>query len=184
MSAEPGRPPVALLPLTPAQIRIAQKIADGKNTDTITKELSIAAGTITVQMQHCGQKLGVRGRAAIIHAGFVTEQLQRPDKVPFPGAFSPPEIETWRMVAIGATTKQISVRSSISRDRAQKRIRALRKRVNAANDPHLVTLGWAYDVLDESLVDMASGTVLRVPIRRWPAHAAVSVALGKLPTHR
>lgn len=166
MSAQPARPPVTLLPLTPAQIRIAQKIADGKSTDAIAEELSITAGTINVQVQHCGQKLGVSGRAAVVHAGFVTEQLQRPDKSEFPGVFSPLEIETWRMVAIGATSKELAVLAHISRDTAQKRIKALRERVNAANDPHLVTLGWTYDVLNESLVDMASGTVLRTPVYR------------------
>ncbi|MBE4741438.1 helix-turn-helix transcriptional regulator [Streptomyces caniscabiei] len=93
MSARPTRPP-ATLPLTPAQLRIAQKVAEGENTHAIASELSITVGTINVQLKHCGQKLGVRGRAAVVHACFVTGQLQRPETATSPEAFSETEIET------------------------------------------------------------------------------------------
>jgi DNA-binding CsgD family transcriptional regulator len=165
VSARPTRPP-ASLPLAPAQLRIAQKVADGESTDTIASELSITVGTINMQLKHCGQKLGVSGRAAIVHACFVTEQLQRPETAASPEAFSESEIETWRMVAIGATSQEFADRACISRESALGRVRALRERVKAENDPHLVTLGWGCEVLDESLTEMASGTVLRVPTRR------------------
>ncbi|MFD5629984.1 LuxR C-terminal-related transcriptional regulator [Streptomyces sp. NPDC127072] len=166
MSARPARPPTTLLDLTPAQVRIANKIAQGQSTETIASDLTITAGTINVQMKHCGQKLGVRGRAAVVHACFVTEQLRRPDTAAFSEAFSATEIEAWRMVAIGATFQEFADRARISRDSAVRRVRALRARVAAQNAPHLVTLGWSYEVLDESLLEMASGTVLRVAARR------------------
>lgn len=70
------------------------------------------------------------------------------------------------MVAIGATSQEFADRARISRDSALARVRALRERVKAENDPHLVTLGWSCEVLDESLTEMASGTVLRVPTPR------------------
>ncbi|WP_369251076.1 helix-turn-helix transcriptional regulator [Streptomyces sp. R41] len=165
MSARPARPP-ATLPLTPAQLRITQSVADGESTDAIATKLSITVGTINVQLKHCGQKLGVSGRAAVVHACFVTEQLRRPETAAFPEAFSAAEVKTWRMVAIGATSQEFADRACISRDSAVRRVRALRARVAAQNDPHLVTLGWSYQVLDESLSEMASGTVLRVPARR------------------
>lgn len=155
VSARPTRPP-ATLPLTPAQLRIAQKVAEGESTDAIASELSIIVGTINVQLKHCGQKLGVRGRAAVVHACFVTGQLQRPETVASPETFSETEIETWRMVAIGTTSQDADL-ARISRDSALGRIRALRERVQAENDPHLVTLGWSCEALDESLTEMASG---------------------------
>ncbi|SOE32521.1 LuxR C-terminal-related transcriptional regulator [Streptomyces sp. OK228] len=166
MSARPARPSATLLDLTPAQIRIANKIAQGQSTETIASDLTITAGTINVQMKHCGQKLGVRGRAAVVHACFVTEQLHRPEKAAFPEPVSDAEITTWRMVATGATSKDYAQKAGISRDEALRRVRALRERVKADNDPHLVTLGWRYEVLDESLVEMASGTVLPVLARK------------------
>ncbi|MGW3493128.1 LuxR C-terminal-related transcriptional regulator [Streptomyces sp. NPDC001020] len=165
MSARLARIP-ALLPLTPAQLRIVQKVADGESTDTIAAQLSITTGTITAQIQHCGQKLGVRGRAAVVHACLVTGQLPRPERTAAPETFSETETETWRMVAIGATSQEFAERARISRDNALKRVRALRERVQAENDPHLVKLGWSHEVLDEALTEMASGTVLRVPIAR------------------
>lgn len=162
MSARPARPSTTSLDLTPAQIRIVQQVAEGKSTDAIASDLTITAGTINVQLKHCGQKFGIRGRAAVVHACFVTEQLRRPEKATFPGAFSEAEIATWRMVAIGATSKEYAERARISHDEALGRVRALRERVEAENDPHLVTLGWRYGVLGESLLEMASGTVLRL----------------------
>lgn len=165
VSARPTRPP-ATLPLTPAQLRIAQKVAEGESTHAIASELSITVGTINVQLKHCGQKFGVRGRSAVVHACFVTGQLQRPETAASPEAFSETEIETWRMVAIGTTSQEFADRARISRDSALARVRALRERVKAENDPHLVTLGWSCEVLDESLIEMASGTVLRVPAPR------------------
>nr|WP_260859569.1 helix-turn-helix transcriptional regulator [Streptomyces cupreus] len=163
VSARPARPPATYLELTPAQVRIAQKVAKGKSTDAIASDLTITAGTINVQMKHCGQKLGVSGRAAVVHACYVTGQLKRPGKAAFPETFSDAETETWWMIAIGATSKDYADRARISRDEALQRIRALRERVRAHNDPHLVTLGWTYGVIDESLVEMVSGTVLRAP---------------------
>ncbi|MER6086778.1 helix-turn-helix domain-containing protein [Streptomyces bluensis] len=163
MSVRPARPPATPLDLTPAQIRIAQKLAEGKSTEAIASDLTITAGTINVQMQHCGQKLGVRGRAAVVHACYVTRQLKCPEKAAFPGSFSDAEVETWRMIAMGATSTVYADRARISRDEALQRIRALRERVRAGNDPYLVTLGWMYEVLDASLVETLSGTVLRVP---------------------
>ncbi|MFI1953136.1 LuxR C-terminal-related transcriptional regulator [Streptomyces xinghaiensis] len=162
MSARPARPSPASLDLTPAQIRIVQKVAEGKSTDAIASDLTITAGTVNVQLKHCGQKLGVRGRAAVVHACFVTGQLRHPEKAAFPGVFSDTEVETWRMVAIGATSKEYAGRARISRDEALGRTRALRGRVEAENDPHLVTLGWRYGVLGDFLLEMASGTVLRL----------------------
>jgi DNA-binding CsgD family transcriptional regulator len=158
--------PSATLSLTPAQFRIAQKIADGESTHAIARDLTITAGTINVQMMHCGQRLGVSGRATVVHACFVTGQLPRPDTTAFPEAFTDAEVETWRMVAIGATSQEFADGVSISRESVRARIRALRKHVDAQTDAHLVTLGWRYGVLDESLVEMASGTVLVIPARR------------------
>jgi DNA-binding CsgD family transcriptional regulator len=166
VSARPARPSPTSLDLTPAQIRIVQQVAEGKSTDAIASDLTITAGTINVQLKHCGQKFGARGRAAVVHACFVTEQLRRPAMATLPGAFSEAEIETWRMVAIGATPKEYAARTRISHDEALGRVRALRQRVEAENDPHLVTLGWRYGVLGESLVEMASGTVLRLRARK------------------
>ncbi|MFD8716865.1 helix-turn-helix transcriptional regulator [Streptomyces sp. NPDC059629] len=156
----------ATLPLTPAQLRIVQKIADGESTAAIAAQLSITTGTINVQVQHCGQKLGVSGRAAIVHACFVTGQLPRPEKALSSEVFSETEAETWRMVASGMTSLEVGERADISRDDAVGRIRTLRGRVQAENDPHLVKLGWSHQVLDGALTEMASGTVLRAPVPR------------------
>ncbi|QFQ99299.1 hypothetical protein F9278_27665 [Streptomyces phaeolivaceus] len=161
VSARSARPSTTLLDLAPAQVRIAKKIAEGKSTEAIASDLAITQGTIRIQVRHCGQKLGVSGRPAVVHACYVTGKLTRPEKTSSPGAFSPEEIETWRAVAVGATPQSYADRARISRAEALRRIKALRERVRADNDPHLVTLGWTYGVLDESLVEMASGTVLR-----------------------
>ncbi|MFJ9961259.1 helix-turn-helix domain-containing protein [Streptomyces avermitilis] len=135
MSARPAPPHATLRDLTPAQVRIVNKVADGQSTEAIASDLKITAGTINVQMKHCGQKLGVSGRAAVVHACFVTGQLQRPEKSTFLEAFSDAEITTWRMVAAGATSKDYAENAFISRDEALRRVRGLRGRVKADNDP-------------------------------------------------
>jgi hypothetical protein len=81
-------------------------------------------------LKHCGQKFGTRGRAAVVYACFVTEQLRRPEKATLSGAFSEAEIETWRMVAIGVTSKDYAARTRISHDEGLGRVRALRQRVD------------------------------------------------------
>jgi DNA-binding CsgD family transcriptional regulator len=158
--------PARLLDLTPGQVRIAAKVAKGESTAAIASDLTITAGTINEQLRHCAQKFGVHGWPAVIHAGYVTGQLQRPQRAVVPEALSGAESVTWRMVAIGATSKYYAQRARISHSEALDRLRALRRRIKPSNDPHLVTLGWRCGVLDESLIGMASGITLRVPAHR------------------
>ncbi|MCX4531560.1 helix-turn-helix transcriptional regulator [Streptomyces sp. NBC_01669] len=153
------------LPLTRAQGRVLSKIAEGSNTDETADELAIAPGTVSVQLISISRKLGVSGRAALVHAAYLTEQLSRPEREAFDGEFTDTEIQTWRLVASGASAQLVADVCRISRDTARDRIRILRRRVDAANDPHLVTLGWRYGVVDDSLVDMASGVLIAVPVR-------------------
>ncbi|WP_406303697.1 helix-turn-helix transcriptional regulator [Streptomyces sp. NBC_00885] len=166
MSSQPARPPTTLLSLTPGQARIAEKVADGRSTDQIASDLGIAIGTVSAHLGHCGRKLGVSGRAPLVHACYVTEQIPRPDLATPPGTFSDVETWTWRMVATGASAQDMAEQATITHDDALRRIRSLRECVEARNAPHLVTLGWAYAVLDASLTDMTSGVILPVPARR------------------
>jgi DNA-binding CsgD family transcriptional regulator len=162
VSAQPRLTP---LPLTPAQVRLALKIADGLDTAQSAFALAITSGTVNVQLASMGRKLGVSGRAAVIHAAYVSRQIPRPEQEEFDGDFTEAEIQMWRLVASGATVQRIADVCRVSRATARVRIRLLRRRVKASNDPHLVTLGWRYGVVDESLIDMAPGLLIAVPLR-------------------
>ncbi|MEN8649092.1 helix-turn-helix transcriptional regulator [Streptomyces sp. 21So2-11] len=160
----PARPRMTPLPLTPAQVRVLSKIAEGKTADQIAAELSITAGTVSVQLTSIGRKLGVSGRAALVHAGYLTKQLPQPSRETFGGEFTGIEMQTWRLVASGAKLQRAADASQVSRDAARERVKVLRRRVGAANDAQLVTLGWCYGVVDDSLTDMASGVLIAVPV--------------------
>lgn len=165
MSARLARPPASLLPLTPVQLAIVAKLAYGETTNAIAYDLSLAISSVNVQVTLCGRKLGASGRAAVVHATFATQQLPRPERAPAPKDISDQHIEAWHMVAIGATSKIYAKRARTSRREVLRRVADVREFVGAANDPHLVTLGWMYGLLDESLKEMATGHVLRPPTR-------------------
>ncbi|MEU6230821.1 LuxR C-terminal-related transcriptional regulator [Streptomyces sp. NPDC047042] len=163
MTARLARPPASLLPLTPVQLAIVAKIARGETTTAIAYDLSLTISSVNVQVTLSGRKLGASGRAAVVHATLATHQLPRPQTVHAPENLSDQHIEAWHMIAVGATSKIYAKRARTSRHEVLRRVRALREFVGAANDPHLVTLGWMYGVLDDSLTEMATGHVLRPP---------------------
>jgi hypothetical protein len=70
--------------------------------------LSITVGAVSVQMLHCGQKLVVSGRDAVVHGCFAAGRLPRPEKATSPEAFSETEDEAWRMVATSTTSQEFA----------------------------------------------------------------------------
>jgi DNA-binding CsgD family transcriptional regulator len=165
VSAWLARPPASLLPLTPVQLVIVAKIAYGEPTTAIASDLSLTISSVNVQVTLSGRKLGASGRAAVVHATFATHQLPRPRPALATWKFSDQHIEAWHMVAIGATSEIYAQRARASRREVLRRVTDLREFTGAVNDPHLVTLGWAYGQLNESLKEMATGHRLRPPIR-------------------
>lgn len=159
MSAQPRVTPRAL---TPAQVRVARKIAGGMDTAQTAFELAITPGTVNVQLANMGRKLGVSGRAAIVHAAYAARQIPRPERESFDGEFTEIEIQTWNLIASGATVQRIADVFRVSRAAARMRIRCLRRRLKASSDAHLVTLGWRYGVADESLMDTGSEVTIAV----------------------
>ncbi|MEW1691867.1 helix-turn-helix transcriptional regulator [Streptomyces sp. NPDC091265] len=147
MTARPGAVPARL---TPAQVRILGKIASGIGTAETARALSIAQGTVSVQVSSMSRRLGVSGRAALTHVGYCNGQLDRPEPAEFDGTFSEAEACIVRLVSCGASLQEIAHACQLSRDAARERLRALRLRMGASHDAHLVTLGWRYGLLDES----------------------------------
>ncbi|MFD7222924.1 helix-turn-helix transcriptional regulator [Streptomyces sp. NPDC059892] len=160
----PGQPRTTPLPLTPAQVRVLGKIAEGKTTAETAHELIVTSGTVSAQLAAISRKLGVSGRAALVHAAYLTKQLPRPQLETFDREFSEAEVQIWRLIASGASVRQVADTCRFPRGTAGERIALLRRRVDAIIDPHLTTLGWRYGVIDASLVDMASGTIIAAPL--------------------
>ncbi|MFI6469858.1 hypothetical protein ACIBL5_06280 [Streptomyces sp. NPDC050516] len=148
MSARPGRLP--LLP-TPAQIHIIAKIAEGMSTAKAAVELSRAVGTVSAAMTSAHRRIGVRHRHALVHACYVLELIPRPDTAPPPGSADDDEVQILWRLALDDTYLQITHNCGLSSlDVMKQKINALRARWDAQNDPHLVTLGWRYGVLNNS----------------------------------
>lgn len=145
-----ARPNTALARLTPAQIRILEKIASGLDTPETARALGITQGTVSVQISSMSRRFGVIGRAALTHAGYCSRQLDPPKHTEFDGAFTETEKRMVRLVASGASHQKIADDIQISRATASERLRALRLRLGAFHDAHLVTLGWRYRLLDET----------------------------------
>ena len=52
--------------LTPREVQVAKLVCEGRDNDRIAKELHIAYNTVRVHLGHLCNKVGVRGRAALI----------------------------------------------------------------------------------------------------------------------
>ncbi|MFI1649774.1 response regulator transcription factor [Streptomyces avidinii] len=159
-----GRPGIATQLLTPAQLRIAERVALGMSSAQVAAELALSKATVDVQMSDSNAKTGVTTRTALVHACYVTGQLARPELItPAPAADEVEREILWGL-ALGAELAETGRRCHYSADAVGKRLRALRKQWNASNDPHFVTLGWQYGVLDDSRG--SAGFAARSPTHR------------------
>ncbi|MFF4607902.1 response regulator transcription factor [Streptomyces sp. NPDC001339] len=138
--------------LTPAEARVAGKVALGLTSSEIADTLRLAKGTVDAQVRHALHKLGVHNRAALIHRCYVREQLPRPERSrPLTGADAA-EIDILWLLAGGAGYAEIAQHSThgLSHHSTRERIKALRVKWEAQNDPHLITRAWVFGVLAES----------------------------------
>ncbi|MFI5982020.1 hypothetical protein ACIBEA_14195 [Streptomyces sp. NPDC051555] len=146
-----ARPATAASHPTPAQVKIAGKLAQGMSTAKAAAELGLSEGTISIQLSHGNRRAGVRHRHALLHACYVTEQLPRPEQTgPPPGGVDDTETKILWSLALDGTYAEIAQHVGLSHDAMKKRIRALRRRWRAEHDPHLIMLGWQFGVLDAS----------------------------------
>ncbi|MGK5496728.1 LuxR C-terminal-related transcriptional regulator [Streptomyces sp. URMC 125] len=162
MTARPSCVPARL---TPAQVRILGRIADGMGTEETAAALGITRGTVSVQVSSMSRRLGVSGRAALTHVGYRSGQLDRPERRAFEGALSSEEVRMVRLVASGASPLEIADACGVSRSTANQRLRALRHRMGASGDAHMVTLGWQFGLLDETQAVKPSDAFSAVPAR-------------------
>lgn len=145
----PPRPSKAALLPTPAQVRIVAKLAEGTSTAKAAVDLGIAVGTISAAMSSAHRRVGVRHRHALVHACYVLNLVDRPDTAPPPQSADGDETKILWRLALDDTYAEITRNAAQpSLDVMKQRIQALRARWGAENDPHLVTLGWKYGVLN------------------------------------
>ncbi|MER6447234.1 hypothetical protein DEJ51_29240 [Streptomyces venezuelae] len=145
-----ARPSTVTPLLTPAQLRIAAKVALGMSSVQVAADLGLSKATVDVQMSDSNTRACVSSRTALIHVCYATGQLPRPDPIaPAPTADEVERTILWGL-ALGAGLAETGRLCHYSTDVVGKRLRGLRKRWTASNDPHLITLGWQYGVLDAS----------------------------------
>lgn len=139
-----------LLP-TPGQLRVAAVLAQGRDTAQAAAELYLAAGTVSAHQSTANHRLGVRHRYAFIHACYVLNLLPRPVPAPPPdGGAQPHEVAILWRLALDDSHPQVAAHCHMSVTAMQRRLQGLRHRWKAANESHLITLGWAYGVLNTS----------------------------------
>lgn len=63
---------------TPAQLRIAAVLAQGRDTAEAAADLDLATGTVSTTQSTANHRLGVRHRYAFIHACYVLNLMPRP----------------------------------------------------------------------------------------------------------
>ncbi|MEV0370596.1 helix-turn-helix transcriptional regulator [Streptomyces sp. NPDC050636] len=138
--------------LTPAEIRATAHVALGLTSGEIAIKLRLARGTVDGQLRHAQYKLGVNSRTVLIHRCYAREQLPRPDRIKSSQEADAAEVELLQFLALGASHAEMEQRNShgLSQHGAKARIKALRERWGAKNDPHLITRAWEFGVLDES----------------------------------
>lgn len=139
-----------LLP-TPAQLRIAAVLARGLDTAGAAAELGLATGTVASHQSTANHRLGVRHRYAFIHACYVLNLLARPVPAPPPdGGAEPWEVAILRRLALDDSHPEVAAHCHLSVTAMQRRLQGLRNRWDAANESHLIMLGWRYGVLNAS----------------------------------
>ncbi|MGP9017566.1 LuxR C-terminal-related transcriptional regulator [Streptomyces sp. BR1] len=144
-------PPRSDLLPTPSQLRIAAVLAQGLATAQAAAKLHLATGTVSAHQTMANHRLGVRHRYAFIHACYVLNLLPRPVPAPPPdgGAALHEVAILWRF-ALDDSHAEVAAHCHLSVTAMQSRLQVIRKRWNAANESHLITLGWAYGVLNAS----------------------------------
>ncbi|GGP92146.1 hypothetical protein [Streptomyces melanogenes] len=139
-----------LLP-TPAQLRIAAVLAQGRDTAEAAAELGLATGTVSTTQSTANHRLGVGHRYAYIHTCYVLNLLARPvPAAPPNGGAEPHEVVILWRLALDDSHLEAATHCHLSMTALQRRLQLLRKRWQAANECHLITLGWAYGVLNAS----------------------------------
>ncbi|MGD3109398.1 LuxR C-terminal-related transcriptional regulator [Streptomyces sp. YGL11-2] len=138
--------------LSPCEIRVAGLAALGLTSGEIALKLRLAKGTVDGQLRHAQHKMGVTSRACLIHRCYIRMQLPRPARIALPEKLDDAEVEIIRLVAEGATYPEIALRNTqeLSQHGVKVRVKALREKWQAKNDPHLITCAWEFGVLTAS----------------------------------
>ncbi|MFD9483368.1 LuxR C-terminal-related transcriptional regulator [Streptomyces sp. NPDC059991] len=132
-------------------MKIAALLAQGMSTAKAAAELALATGTVSAQVSSAHHRLGVCHRYGLIHACYVHALIPRPDTALPPGGAEADEVQILWRLALDDSYDEITHHATLSsREVMKEKIDALRSRWDAVNDPHLITLGWRYGVLDAS----------------------------------
>ncbi|MGG2460560.1 LuxR C-terminal-related transcriptional regulator [Streptomyces sp. RGM 3693] len=137
--------------LSPSEIRVTGHAALGLTSGEIALKLRLAKGTVDGQLRHAQHKMGVTNRACLIHLCYTRMQLPRPARTESPERLDDAEVEIIRLIAEGATYPAIAQHNTheLSQHGVKVRIKALREKWQAKNDPHLITRAWEFGVLTE-----------------------------------
>ncbi|MFI6687988.1 hypothetical protein [Streptomyces sp. NPDC050485] len=152
--------PISTIPvqqLTPRQLLAASLLAEGRTARQGTTSCHSEAVSLNAMLRRAGRQLGVIGGPAIVHTLYRAQQLPRPARAVLMADLSETQREVWRYVASGVTSaRAISDASAKSAKRlsvkaARRLLSDLKFTVGAESNAHLVTLGWKYGVVDESV---------------------------------
>lgn len=126
-------------------------LAQGLGTAETAAKLHLATGTVSAHQSTANHRLGGYHRFAFIHSCYVLSLLPRPVPAPPPdGGAEPHEVAILWRFALDDNHPEAAAHCHLSVTAMQSRLQGLRKRWNAANESHLITLGWRYGVLNAS----------------------------------
>lgn len=142
-------PTAAGAPLTPAERTTLLMIADGHGTTDVAHHLGVTDATVKSTLRRLQDKIGARGRPAMVDAAYRTGQLTPPAHADPPAGPSLNEEQhtILRLLARGATATQIGAQIYRSPVMVKTRLKVLYTVLGANTAAHAVSLGWGLGYL-------------------------------------
>jgi DNA-binding CsgD family transcriptional regulator len=137
--------------LAPVEAATLVLVATGLTTREIAGSRGTSVEGVRSALRRCQKKLGAIRHAALVHNAYRTGQLPAPQRR---GARRRPVLDAeqqrlLRLLAMGATARQIGAALYRSRSMVQIRLSRLRGVLGAATFAHAVHLGWQYGYLHD-----------------------------------
>lgn len=163
--------------LTPRELQVLDLIGQRMTNAEIARQLGLAETTVKSHVRRMLERAGVRRRTDLADLGTRAKVPRAPrprPRLPLPVALDPAQRRLVALVAQGRTLREIAAELGVSVPKADYRIKALRRRLGAADRAQLVRI--AADIEAGSpLIDAArAARPLLLSIPPCPRHPTIT----------
>ncbi|MFI5804486.1 hypothetical protein [Streptomyces sp. NPDC051561] len=152
--------------LTSFQRDVVGRFAAGDNAEAAARHLDVPVRAVYTATDRCAQRLGVSGRTALVHVGYLVGAVSRPPRR-HPTPLAVRDVRILELLASGAGQAGAARHLGISRETLRVRLLYLQDVTSAASTWHLMTRGWQDRVIGTRHVFTISGRQYD-PVRPLP----------------